>query len=172
MSGWRNTVHCVCALAEHRLVIIKVYVQKYPSVLLCARWKMTDRKWSASDCKVTIGTSGWLIYIYTRSAITLWGTDNNHAIYHEFIRYMIFFYGLTALVGHGLLFEIPRSESDTPRSLGLLWTSDRPVAETSTWQHTTFTRESHPCPCRDSNPQRLSLFVKMQRFYPVLLRLG
>ena len=28
---------------------------------------------------------------------------------------------------------------DTPHSLGILWTSDQPVAETSTWQHTTLT---------------------------------
>ena len=33
-----------------------------------------------------------------------------------------------------------------------LWTRDRPVAETSTWQHTTFTRDRHPCPRRNSNP--------------------
>jgi len=35
--------------------------------------------------------------------------------------------------------------SDT-RSEGLLWTGDRPVAETSTWQHTTFTIDWHPFP--------------------------
>ena len=31
-----------------------------------------------------------------------------------------------------------------------LWKSDQPVAETSTWQHTT---DKHPCPRWDSNPQ-------------------
>ena len=36
---------------------------------------------------------------------------------------------------------------------GLLWKRDRPVVETSTWQHTTFTRDRHPCLWRDSNPQ-------------------
>ena len=34
-----------------------------------------------------------------------------------------------------------------------LWTSDQPVAETSTWQHTTLTTDKHPCPRCDSNPQ-------------------
>jgi len=34
-----------------------------------------------------------------------------------------------------------------------LWTSDRPIAETSTWQHTTLTRDRHPCRRRDSFPQ-------------------
>jgi hypothetical protein len=37
---------------------------------------------------------------------------------------------------------------DNPHSVGLLWTRDQPVAETSTWQHTTLTRDR-----RDSNPQ-------------------
>ena len=29
-------------------------------------------------------------------------------------------------------------------SIGLLWTRDQPVAETSTWQHTTLTKDRHP----------------------------
>jgi hypothetical protein len=33
-----------------------------------------------------------------------------------------------------------------PQSVGLLWTSDQSVAETSTWQHTTLTTDKHPCP--------------------------
>jgi hypothetical protein len=37
------------------------------------------------------------------------------------------------LVGQGLLIiEASRSNSDTPHSVGLLWTSDQPEAETST----------------------------------------
>jgi len=35
---------------------------------------------------------------------------------------------------------------DAPHSVGLLWTSDQLVAETSTWQHTTLTADKHPCP--------------------------
>jgi hypothetical protein len=42
---------------------------------------------------------------------------------------------------------------DTPHSVGLLWTRVQLVAETSTWQHTTLTRDRHPCPRRNSNPQ-------------------
>jgi hypothetical protein len=34
---------------------------------------------------------------------------------------------------------------DTPQSVGLIWTRDQLVAETSTWQHTTLTRDRHPC---------------------------
>ena len=36
-------------------------------------------------------------------------------------------------MGHGLhIIEVSRSHSDTPQSIGLLWTSDHPVTETST----------------------------------------
>ena len=38
-----------------------------------------------------------------------------------------------ALVGQGLIIETSRS--DTPHWVGLLWMSDKPDAETSTWQH-------------------------------------
>ena len=48
--------------------------------------------------------------------------------------------------------ENPESHTHTHiQSVGLLWTSDRPVAETSTWQHTTITRDKHPCLRRDLN---------------------
>jgi hypothetical protein len=49
------------------------------------------------------------------------------------------------LVGQGLLIiEASRSHTlDTPQSVGLLWTSDQPVAETSTRQHTTLTTDIH-----------------------------
>ena len=45
--------------------------------------------------------------------------------------------------GHGhLLLEVSISHTnDTSQSVGLLWTSVQPDAETSTWQHTTFTTD-------------------------------
>ena len=36
--------------------------------------------------------------------------------------------------------------SDAPQSIGLLWTSDQSVAETSTWQHTIFTTDNIHAP--------------------------
>ena len=45
------------------------------------------------------------------------------------------------------------SHSDTPHSVGLLWTSDQPVTVNSTLQHTTLTTDKHTCQRRDSNPQ-------------------
>ena len=35
-----------------------------------------------------------------------------------------------------------RSHSGTPHSVGLLWTSDQPHTEASTWQHTTLTKQT------------------------------
>jgi hypothetical protein len=52
-----------------------------------------------------------------------------------------------------LLSEAFRSHLDTPHSVGLLWTSDQFGAETSTWQHTTLTKDKHPWPQWDSNPR-------------------
>jgi len=42
---------------------------------------------------------------------------------------------------------------DQTHSVGLLWTSDQPVAETPTWQLTTLSRDRHPCPWLYSNLQ-------------------
>jgi hypothetical protein len=41
---------------------------------------------------------------------------------------------------------------DTPHSVGLLWTSDQPLAETSTWEHNTHKRQTS-MPRWDSNPR-------------------
>ena len=57
-----------------------------------------------------------------------------------------FFHNSTAVLGVGLLtLEVSSSHSDAPRSVGLLRTSDRPIAETSTLQHSS-TRDRRPCP--------------------------
>jgi hypothetical protein len=66
----------------------------------------------------------------------------------------IFFHYATAPVGQDcLITEASPSHSDTPHSVGLLWTSDQLVAETSTWQHTTFTTDRHPFEPRNSSKQ-------------------
>ena len=51
-----------------------------------------------------------------------------------------------------LIHDVSRSHSDAPQSVGVLWTSDQPVTETCTWQHTTLTTDIHAPPW-DSNPQ-------------------
>jgi len=44
--------------------------------------------------------------------------------------------------GYCYIWSHSRTHSDTPQSVGLLWTSDRPVTDTSTWHQTTFTRDT------------------------------
>jgi hypothetical protein len=47
------------------------------------------------------------------------------------------------------------THKDTPHSVGILWTSDQPVAETSTWQHTQHLEQSNvhvPGGIRTRNP--------------------
>jgi len=57
------------------------------------------------------------------------------------------------LVGQSLVVVEPsRSHSVSLHSVGLLWRSDQPETETSTWQHTTLRRDKYPCNRRDSNP--------------------
>jgi len=66
-----------------------------------------------------------------------------------------FVFGAKILSGPG----VPHSRgfsithNDASRSVGLLWTSDQLVAETSTWQHTTLATDKHLCPQWDSKPQ-------------------
>ena len=61
-------------------------------------------------------------------------------------------------VGQDLMVEDSWSHSDSPHSVGLLWMSDQPVAETFTWQHTTLTTNSHaPSGIRTHNLSRRSV---------------
>jgi hypothetical protein len=53
-----------------------------------------------------------------------------------------------APVGQGFVI----SEASQPHSIGLLWTSDRPVAETSTWQHTTQQTDMLPAEFEPATP--------------------
>jgi hypothetical protein len=54
--------------------------------------------------------------------------------------------------------EVSRSHLYTQHLVGLLWTRDRPIAVTSTWQRTKLIRGRQPCPWRESNsrPQHAS----------------
>ena len=48
-----------------------------------------------------------------------------------------------------------RLHDDITHSVGLLWTSDQPDAQTSTWHHAILTRDRYPCPWQESNPLSL-----------------
>jgi len=52
-----------------------------------------------------------------------------------------------------LIVYVSRWHSDTPHSVWLPWTSDRPIAEISTWQHPILTSYRYPWPRCDSNQQ-------------------
>ena len=72
----------------------------------------------------------------------------------EYCWLISFYHDATALVDQTLLFiDASRSYSDTPHLIRLLWTSDQPDIQNSTWQHKTITRDRHPCPRWESNPQ-------------------
>jgi hypothetical protein len=75
----------------------------------------------------------------------------NNANNYSFLRILLFY---SAFTPHSWGYEI--TLKDPPQSIGLLWTSDQPVAET--WQHTTLKTDKHPCPdgIRTRNPSRRS----------------
>jgi len=54
-----------------------------------------------------------------------------------------------------LIIEASRYYSETLQSVRLPWKSDKHDTPTSTWQHTTITRDRQPCARRDSKPQSL-----------------
>ena len=73
---------------------------------------------------------------------------------HILIFFSLFFHRVTAPSGpEPAHYRVSRSHSDKPQAVEFLWTRDRPDAETSTLQHTTLTRDRHPCRQQDSNPQ-------------------
>ena len=81
--------------------------------------------------------------------------------WHFTFMYTLFIYAFFSMarqslggLGHLIVFrDFTITLLDTPHLVGLLSTRDQPVAETSTWQHTTLKKDRHPCPRRDSNPQ-------------------
>jgi hypothetical protein len=84
-----------------------------------------------------------------QAMVLLKSGSNGHDMVHIFV-----FMVRHPLMGQGLLiFEASLSHSDTPLSVGLLWTDDRSVTETSTRQHTTLTTDRHPCSQWVLNPQ-------------------
>ena len=101
-------------------------------------WNITSFAWNdKASPSVTIA--------HNPTGSRMWHHKNT--IYNTIFNmiFIFFCHGSTALGGLGLLHQVHRSHTDTPQSVGLLWTGDRPVAETSTWRNTTLTtdRDSH-----------------------------
>jgi hypothetical protein len=59
------------------------------------------------------------------------------------IDYYVFFLLIRGITSS---YRTSRSHSNTPHSVGLLWTDDQSDAETYTWHHTTLTRDKLPFP--------------------------
>jgi len=61
---------------------------------------------------------------------------------------LFFYHGAIAPEGQGLLIVLGFmiTQNDTPQSVGLLWTSDQPDADSSTWQHKTHKRQTSMFP--------------------------
>ena len=131
-------------------------VEKY-----CRAWQATDDNVAQAHCtlywitKATNAYSQYVILIafplqqWLQERSSMWRL-NVHCL-------SCFTVAQQSLVGQGLLIiEASLLHSDTPHSVGLLWTSDQPDAETCTWQHTTLTRDRHPCShgIRTRNPRK------------------
>jgi hypothetical protein len=73
-------------------------------------------------------------------------------------------------MGLGFIVEVSRSQSHMPHSIRLLWTNDRPAAESSTWKHKTH-KERHihapavfePAIPASQQPQTTLLRVRARR---------
>jgi hypothetical protein len=75
----------------------------------------------------------WFFAVSARSCSDITSELDSTPFHSMLLPTFFFFHNSTALVGIGLLtLEVSRSHSDTPRSVGLLRTSDLSVAETYT----------------------------------------
>ena len=73
--------------------------------------------------------------------------EHNFSLTEQIVRICVLFFvmALQPLMGQTvLIIEASRSHTDTPYSVGLLWTSDQPDAGTSACQHTTLTSDTYP----------------------------
>jgi hypothetical protein len=77
-----------------------------------------------------------LQFLYRKKKVNFFVLIKFLGFFLSYVSILRFFMLRQPLVGLGLLvIEASLSHSDTPHSVGLLWTRDQPVAETSTWQH-------------------------------------
>jgi hypothetical protein len=130
---------------------------------------LTDRKTSACEIYMDLAYAWWWPLPQAETCRTLYNktlqmcscdrlpifslfnlhiTRGRHTEIIEYHRLILFPMEQEPLAYQGLLI-IEASLShflDTLHSVGLLWTSDQPVTETSAWQHTTPTRDRYPCP--------------------------
>jgi hypothetical protein len=140
---------------KHRLSMF--HIPLYTSVLHRATYVSlcSSSIWSTRYQELTIYENILYKIIWYTCSLMLIPQGSKHArVFSGFKNNFSFFQGTTAPSGPGPPHYrgFMTTLSDTPHSVRLLWTSDQPDAQTSTWQHTTLTRDRHQCPRRDSNP--------------------
>jgi hypothetical protein len=121
---WCTFKESVVQLSCSLLILYKHTHTSFPSALI-SRWTCFP-----VTNKVPLF---WTVFIYTFTQLTLRVL-------------MSYIYGVHIL-------DVSRSHTTTHQSVGLLWTSDQLIAETSTWQHMTLTTDKYPCLRWESNPR-------------------
>ena len=120
------------------------------------KWRVLKSKWTkdwflkrpSSSPSINVVRGQWIeISGFCR------GVNEIFTLLGYMCMYIYTFFLAVALRPNALLRFLDITHNDAPQSVGLLWTSDQLVAETSTWQHTTLTTDKYPCPRWDSNPQ-------------------
>jgi hypothetical protein len=124
-------------------VLVCVAVRKiWRRQVWVAKTEREGIKWEATMCicvsfnvKICVRlwgmkTSGMIV----RNSRTSWGLLN---VTRRLAQHLQFFLCHDRKVF--LIVEVSRSHSDTRHAIWLLWSSDQPVAETFSWQHTTLT---------------------------------
>ena len=151
------------------LILLFVIFLSPQNKLLCKTWPLPSTSFAIHYLLVIISSTIYsmkyqqrteiCICTYFAASLSPYGTLETFLCYCYFFRrsclFVCLFLVLQPPVGQGLLIhEVSRSHThDVPQSVGLLWTSDQLVAETSAWQHTTLKTDRHPCPRWDSSPQ-------------------
>jgi len=145
----------------HRLIILLSSLDSSVGVVLYIKWFKYDRDWFV--CKsgdISPGHIWTTLYVHSVVYIAIrvgfgpvqssryedkTAINKKHWGFFSLSRRPDAFQGL-------LIHKVSRSHSDTPQSVGLLWTSDRLVSETSTWQHSQQTDINAPGGIRTRNP--------------------
>ena len=85
--------------------------------------------------------------LVSRIIIFWWKVSNEFLKQHKnkviWSKYVCLLLTRQPVVGQGLLIRKVVRSHTTPQSVGNLWTSEQPVAETSTWQHTQHSQQTN-----------------------------
>jgi hypothetical protein len=113
----------------------------------------------AAWCLYKFGVKAWLNWLkfvlpfQLETAVIIYNKPLPSLPYFSHLTLHIYYFLWPCSPGRAMASSFTRFRDhtqDAPQSVGLLWTSDQLVAETSTWQHTT---DKHPCPRWDRNPR-------------------